>query len=391
MLRKYFKSTKDKMFADFTLTKGINHNLTKGEIREDSLVIEFLKKYLPKKYSFSPGIIIDSDGVQSSQQDLIIYDDFNSPLLPEIGKNKIFYPEIVQIIIEVKSSLNSEEIEDSYKKALSVINLKRNYFKFPDRGEMPPNVEYLLQPFFICICYESGISLETAALKMRDLSNNNNGENAINLICILNGLKNETGLIANVDPMNIMNILSYPKKGSKLAEIPYTNPEDSLLFTYLIIMNNLKIKETTLLFPDINIYAKASGFPPPVLLFSKEEQKGAYVIDSQGKRIDKSIGEINELSMKVIKNEATDEEIIDWFYNFPKIPGCSESIDDKANFLINKEIAFPVKPIIVFRIIEKMKSDLSITEEELKSLNGFIQFMKETTKGKKQLEIGYYK
>jgi len=390
MLRGFFKATSEKLFSDFNASKSIKHNLTKGEAREEYILQEFLKPNLPKKYSVSPGIIIDCDDVQSKQQDLVIYDDFNSPILQDMGKNKLFFPEIVRIVIEVKSSLNGKEIDDVFKKSLSIVNLKKSYFNSSIINNYLPDSDFSLRPFFICMCYESEISLESTATKIRELSNKNNCENPIDLLCILQGLKKETGLIANVDPMNIHNILSLPKRGSKLVVVPYKVPEDSLLFAYLIILNNLLIKEMSFLYPDIIKYAYASGFPHPQVLITKEEQKGAYLVNSEGKRLAISVREISDLSIKVIKNKATDNEIIDWFYYSPQIPGGNTMVDINSNFYLDKEIAFLPKPMVVYEVIQKIKSKDVLSEEEKQLINKFVEFVKNTMKEKKILKIGTF-
>ena len=100
----------------FKSFSGIEHNLTKGECRED-IIRNFIKKILPTWVGIGQGIIVDRLGNQSPQMDIIIYNKNVLPILFRDGVNVGFFPvDCVIYVIEVKSILTATEISDSIEK-----------------------------------------------------------------------------------------------------------------------------------------------------------------------------------------------------------------------------------------------------------------------------------
>lgn len=116
-----FDGITQKMMIDFFGVDATNpHFGDKGANREER-VRNFLKYYLPKKYGIGTGFIIDKEGNQSSQTDIVIYDSHNGVVLP--SESSSYFPcECVCAVVEVKSLLNRHEIE-SCVLALSKIRL----------------------------------------------------------------------------------------------------------------------------------------------------------------------------------------------------------------------------------------------------------------------------
>ncbi len=78
-----------KMQIDFEqVTEHINHMGERGGSREE-ILLSYLRKYIPIKYEMNNGVIIDETGEQSRQQDIIIYDSFNSPVLLNMQSTKM--------------------------------------------------------------------------------------------------------------------------------------------------------------------------------------------------------------------------------------------------------------------------------------------------------------
>lgn len=102
----------------------IPHSGEKGEGREAGLR-QILKTYLPGRFGVDTGFVVDSDWEESLQIDIIIYDENYTPVF-EIVQGKRFFPcESVVAVGEVKSAINSEELEDSFDKIKSVKRLDR--------------------------------------------------------------------------------------------------------------------------------------------------------------------------------------------------------------------------------------------------------------------------
>ena len=122
-VRKIFQGISNKMLVDFNeISQQVNHSGEKGKVRE-KVLIEFLKKYLPKKYSIGQGEIIDIEGNISPQCDIVIYDAINYPLFLIEDDYQLFPIESVYCVIEVKSKLDNSEIKDCVSKIKTIKSL----------------------------------------------------------------------------------------------------------------------------------------------------------------------------------------------------------------------------------------------------------------------------
>lgn len=117
-LEETFKAIAKKMMVDFEgISTQLEHKGLMGRAREIAVVNEFLTKYLPKQLGIATGEIVSSEGSVSKQMDIIIFDNFKSPLLLREEEIHILPIESVYVVIEVKSNLNGAELEDSVKKS----------------------------------------------------------------------------------------------------------------------------------------------------------------------------------------------------------------------------------------------------------------------------------
>ena len=111
-VKQIFEGIANTMLTDFDqIQSQIGHAGERGEDRE-TVVRDFLAKYLPKKYAIGSGQIIDRYGGISRQCDIVIYDALNCPLLLVKEGYQIFPVEAVLGVVEVKSILNSRSLED---------------------------------------------------------------------------------------------------------------------------------------------------------------------------------------------------------------------------------------------------------------------------------------
>ncbi len=81
---------------------------------------EMLSAFLPKRYQVSKGFVVDSAGTRSEQIDVIIHDQFFSPLLWEDGGHMYVPAESVYAVFEVKQDHSLEHITAAGQKAASV-------------------------------------------------------------------------------------------------------------------------------------------------------------------------------------------------------------------------------------------------------------------------------
>lgn len=113
----------------------IPHDGEKGGIRERR-VRDFLNEHLPSKYGVSSGHIIDKKGNVSLQEDIVIFDRINSPVLKIDPHYQVFPCESVYASVEVKSFLTSKEIQKCIEHTSQLQNLDRKDHR-DDLGPIP--------------------------------------------------------------------------------------------------------------------------------------------------------------------------------------------------------------------------------------------------------------
>ena len=103
---------------------------TSGEI--GTLIEEMFRSYLaevlPEKIGVSNGFVMDSDGNESKQMDIILYDKMNTSRIFTSSAANAFPVESTYACGEIKTHFNTKELEDSFKKCLSYKNLNRKAY-----------------------------------------------------------------------------------------------------------------------------------------------------------------------------------------------------------------------------------------------------------------------
>jgi uncharacterized protein DUF6602 len=111
----------------------IDHPGAKGAATEEGWR-EMLGEYLPNRYCVSKAFVIDADGGQSDEIDLVIYDRQYSPFLFKQG-GAVFIPaESVYAVFEVKQDLTAGHVDYAMKKAASVRKLRRTSVNITHAG-----------------------------------------------------------------------------------------------------------------------------------------------------------------------------------------------------------------------------------------------------------------
>src|SRR5205823_4860490 len=100
------------------------HRGDRGEFRED-IIQKFLRPFLPTCYGLAGGEVFSSDGEQSAQVDIVIYDEFFSPVLFRDQRRLLFPAESIYGSIEVKSHFTGADVERSFENISSIKRLKR--------------------------------------------------------------------------------------------------------------------------------------------------------------------------------------------------------------------------------------------------------------------------
>ena len=127
ILNQYYKGIHGQINSKVQqINQLFNHNGLKGEGNEH-VIRDLIRDFLPKKYGIGSGIIIDKNGNQSRQCDIIIYDNHNYPELLSMSSSKFYPIDIVYLFIEVKTTLNKNQSKISIQNIDSV--LKLDYIK----------------------------------------------------------------------------------------------------------------------------------------------------------------------------------------------------------------------------------------------------------------------
>lgn len=119
-----FQQASKKLRSDFESVATIPHNLTKGQEAE-RVLRDFLAGHLPKRFGVTAGFVLDPANQVSRQQDVIIYDALNCPVYLASDDAAIIPADNVAAVIEVKSALNSAQLQDGLQKIASVKALKK--------------------------------------------------------------------------------------------------------------------------------------------------------------------------------------------------------------------------------------------------------------------------
>lgn len=145
----YFKFISDNMRAQSRLIAEFfrTHPGENGRNKE-AILLNFLKSYLPGRYSLGTGFITSSDQVLSNQNDIVIYDGFwSSSLFPEVVSRQ-YLIECVYAVIEVKSLLDKSQLKTTVDKATIIKKMQvKGIKKHGDVG--------LDNPCFCLFAYDS--------------------------------------------------------------------------------------------------------------------------------------------------------------------------------------------------------------------------------------------
>lgn len=245
---------------------NILHPGTKGDSLEN-VWIEWLRKYMPNRYSIDKAIIIDSEGQLSDQIDLVIYDQQYTPFV--FTQNGVHYipAEGVYAIFEVKPDLEGScmvdgksisHIEYAGRKIESVRKLKRTSTKIIDRGESR-NARPLTKII-------GGILTSVNSYKKRETVENHlkklEGLKTIDMGCSVefgsfyinhNGIESQ-----DVKDLN-KRIKNYYEE-REFDQVNYSERENSLVTFFLQLSRYLQQSIGTVAAIDFNAYASQVNF-----------------------------------------------------------------------------------------------------------------------------------
>jgi hypothetical protein len=226
-VRDQFRKISAALAAQAEVASGTGHAATTGKLRE-LLIHRFFRPHLPSALSIRSGIIIDSEGHRSRQQDCVIVDG-RLPLI-DVGSETeaLIIAESVIATIEVKSYLSKDELLDALESAAVTKGLLRKgeqvYRKGPAEIHFPKPMPILTYVF----AYD-GLQLPTASGHVNDFATaRHDGGIVPEAICILRqGVLLRSSLIPTV----VGSTVKLPSAAGKveLTGQPY---QKDALFTF---------------------------------------------------------------------------------------------------------------------------------------------------------------
>lgn len=136
-LREAFASEQTCLVANLRSSSRIAHAGDRGEVNEQHF-IDFLRHYLPNRYTVEKAIVIDSLGHVSDSIDVVVFDRQYTPTLLDNDKHRYVPAEAVYAVFECKPKIDKGYLEYAADKAASVRRLTRTSVAIHHAGGVLP-------------------------------------------------------------------------------------------------------------------------------------------------------------------------------------------------------------------------------------------------------------
>lgn len=123
-LRDAFSSEQECLAANLRSSFRITHKGDRGEVNEQ-FFIDFLRAYLPNRYTVEKAIVLDSRGQVSDSIDIVVFDRQYTPTLLDNDKHRYVPAEAVYAVFECKPTIDKGYLEYAGDKIASVRKLHR--------------------------------------------------------------------------------------------------------------------------------------------------------------------------------------------------------------------------------------------------------------------------
>ena len=117
--------------------KAFHHPGAKGSASE-SVWIDMLDTYLPKRYQAAQAFVVDSLGNFSEQIDVVVFDRQYSPFIFKFDEQIIVPAESVYAVFEAKQTATADLVAYAQRKVASVRKLHRTSLPIPHAGGTYP-------------------------------------------------------------------------------------------------------------------------------------------------------------------------------------------------------------------------------------------------------------
>lgn len=136
-LQEAFNSEQQCLEASLRSSNRIRHQGDKGEVNEQYF-IDFLRRYLPNRYTVDKAMVIDSHGATSDSIDVVVFDRQYTPTLLDSEKHRYVPAESVYAVFECKPTINKTYLTYAAEKAASVRRLHRTSIPIVHAGGCHP-------------------------------------------------------------------------------------------------------------------------------------------------------------------------------------------------------------------------------------------------------------
>src|SRR5947209_3072822 len=104
-LRQAFGTEQECLAPKLKSSRRITHAGDRGEVNEQHF-IDFLRKYLPNRYTVEKAIVLDSEGDVSDSIDVVVFDRQYTPTLLDNDKHRYVPAEAIYAIFECKPTID---------------------------------------------------------------------------------------------------------------------------------------------------------------------------------------------------------------------------------------------------------------------------------------------
>jgi hypothetical protein len=184
LLKDLIQSAGQQLRQDFKEIQKNNPHAAESGAEAELIVKSFLKDRLPRRFDIESGLVVGQDGTVSRQTDLIIFDALNSPVYRKGPRVHILPRDNVAAVIEVKSKLNKDQLEDAVKKIASVKIIKPTPITNVDQ---PVTFSDMIMTNTLgCVfAFDSYTSLATLADNLKETNSNYDSSCWIDLVVVL--------------------------------------------------------------------------------------------------------------------------------------------------------------------------------------------------------------
>jgi hypothetical protein len=259
-----FAAAAKKLRQEFEELRNVPHAGARG-FEAEELVRRFLRSHLPKRFDVGSGFIIDANNTLSKQTDVIVYDALNCPVYRASETAAIIPSDNVAAIVEVKSQLDKQRMQDAFENAAGAKSLAKTAL---------PKLPILMtaQTYSCIFAFDTVLTLERLAEHYHEGIRKHGLGRHIDIILILD--KGIITLAAQVQefgpqwaPLTVQGFGGDQGEGSHIAVSVTPVREDSLDFFLRFLLAQLIHFRGLVAHPGFNWAQQGGKVPPSIMTY----------------------------------------------------------------------------------------------------------------------------